>query len=224
MSTPSLTNVCVVCGAEESLDALLMRMIDDTEVRNLIADVIALSLPVGKDVLRYLRLHKPAKQRLRLTTVRKLLAELVPDIQRLAIERKGRVWVVSGDMWTAAFQAVFDADKRGSLTLPLEGNGYLYGVLTRMADREEGETEREQEKVVRQRVAQPGERTLEDLVTEGLAGQPAAQAAHAALTSQGATPDPEAAEKAALAADIRRRLAADLAARKARQQTAESPE
>ena len=60
MSAADLTHTCVVCGAEESLDALLMRMIDDDEARRLLADVVTMSLPLGGQVVQYLRLHKPA--------------------------------------------------------------------------------------------------------------------------------------------------------------------
>jgi hypothetical protein len=148
-----LTNTCPACGAEESLDSLLMRMIDDDDVRRLIADVITKSLPLGGLVVRYLRLFKPAKQKLRMTTVHKVLSELVPDIQRAVIERNGRIWAAGTDAWKAALQAVFDAHDKGTLTLPLQGNGYLYQVLTRMADRTEGEQERQVEEDRRHRAA-----------------------------------------------------------------------
>ena len=142
MSTTDLRNACPACGAEESLDALILRMIDDEQVRRLIASVLTASLPLGGLLVRYLRLHKPAKQKLRMDKLARLLAELVPDIQRTAIERNGRLWAVGPDAWKAALQAVFDAHDKGTLTLPLEGNGYLYSVLMRMADKTEAHQER----------------------------------------------------------------------------------
>lgn len=145
MSAATLTNTCAACGAEESLDALLLRMIDDDQVRRLIADVLTSSLPLGGLMVRYLRLHKPTKQKLRMDKCAKVLAELVPDVQRTAIQRNGRTWAVSLDSWKAAFQAVFDAATKGTLTLPLEGNGYLYATLMRMADKAEGQQERQTE-------------------------------------------------------------------------------
>ena len=145
MSAINLINTCSACGAEESLDALLLRLIDDDQVRRLIADVLTASLPLGGQLVRYLRLHKPAKQKLRMDKCAKLLAELVPDIQRTAIQRNGRTWAVVGDSWKAAFQAVFDAATKGTLTLPLEGNSYLYATLMRMADKTEGQQERQTE-------------------------------------------------------------------------------
>lgn len=138
-------NTCVTCGAEESLDALLLRMIDDDTVRRLIADVVTTSLPLGGVVVRYLRLHKPPKQKLRMTVVAKLLGELVPDMQRAVIERNGRGWAVSADDWKGAFQAVFDAVDRGTLKQPVQGNGYLYSVLMRKSDKAEAAEESQDE-------------------------------------------------------------------------------
>lgn len=138
-------NTCVTCGAEESLDALLLRMIDDDTVRRLIADVVTTSLPLGGLVVRYLRLHKPPKQKLRMAVVAKLLGELVPDMQRAVIERNGRGWAVSADDWKGAFQAVFDAVNRGTLRQPVQGNGYLYSVLMRKSDKAEAAEESQDE-------------------------------------------------------------------------------
>lgn len=200
MSAADLTHTCAVCGAEESLDVVLVRIFPDEDVRLLVEELITKALPLGDLLLRYLRLHKPAKQRLRMSTVRKVLAELVPDVQRVSIERKGRVWIVSPDLWRAAFQTVFDAADKGRLSLPLEGNGYLYGVLVNMADRREGESEQQREQERRQR---PGG-AVPSQAAEPVELQAEAEQAH----------DPAAAAKAAA---IRQQLRDELAAKKARQ-------
>lgn len=166
MSIAHLTHVCPVCGAEESLDSLMARMVDDDQVRRLIADVLTCSLQLGSLTLRYLRLHKPTKHRLRLEKVRALLVELVPDMQRKMINRKGRDWTVTLDAWKAGFEAVFDAAEKGSLTLPLEGNAYLYEVLLRLADRVEARDERDTEASRRSRTHQAGPQGMGDLLTE----------------------------------------------------------
>lgn len=151
MSTAILMNTCTVCGAEESLDGLLLRMIDDDEVRRLIADVVTASLPLGGLVVRYLRLHKPPKQKLRMSAVAKVLAELVPDMRRGQIERGGRIWHVGHDSWRAAIQAVFDAHDKGTLSVPLPSNAYLYQVLMRMADKTEAIAEQQVDETRRSR-------------------------------------------------------------------------
>ncbi|MFI5447564.1 hypothetical protein [Polaromonas sp. UC242_47] len=70
--------------AEESLDGLLLRMIDDDQVRHLIAAVVTDSLPLGGMVARDPRLQKPPKQKLRIGAVGRLLAELAPTYSATA--------------------------------------------------------------------------------------------------------------------------------------------
>lgn len=163
MTAALLTHTCPVCGAEESLDALVARMVDDDQVRRLISDVLACSLQLGSLTLRYLRLHKPPKHRLRLEKVRALLGELLPDMRRLAITRKGRDWAVPLDAWKGGFEAVFASAEAGSLTLPLEGNAYLYEVLLRQADRTEGAAERDTEAQRRSRSHEAGPQAAADI-------------------------------------------------------------
>lgn len=146
MAEARLVNTCPSCGAEESLDSLLQRMIDDDTTRRLIASVVEISTPLGILVVRYLRLHKPPKHRLSMEKATKILTELLPDLQRHAIERNGRIWTVSLDDWRGALQAVFDAVDKGSLSVPLaQGNGYLYGVLMNKANATEAQAENEHE-------------------------------------------------------------------------------
>ncbi len=139
---------CASCGAEESLDTLIYRVIDDDTARRLIHDTLKLSLPLGAQLMRYIRLHKPPKQKLRMARLQELLKELVSDMQRSVIERHGRAWSVSIDDWRGGFDAVFAAVDKGTLRLPLQGNGYLYQVLTRQADEAEAaqESQREQDR------------------------------------------------------------------------------
>lgn len=186
MSTADLINTCTVCGAEESLDALLLRMIDDDQVRRLIADVLTASLPLGGLVVRYLRLHKPPKQKLRMSVVGKLLAELVPDIQRNTITRTGRVWAVNAESWKAALQAVFDAHDKGTLAVPLQGNGYLYQVLMRMADREEAVQEKQVDASRRGRASEAGTQSVGEVL--GKLHGPAAEAGAPPIPPRPVTP------------------------------------
>ena len=145
MSTTELTCACSACGAEESLDALLHRMIDDDLARRLIAEVIGLSLPLGGQVVSYLRLFKPAKQKLRLTKMREVLTELTPDLQRARITRSGREWQAPLSIWADAFGQVAAARDAGTLNLPLTGNGYLYQIVMRLSDTAEAAVESERE-------------------------------------------------------------------------------
>lgn len=179
----SLVNTCAVCGAEESLDALIHRMIDDEQVRRLIADIMTTSLPLGGLVLRYLRLHKPAKQKLRMDKVAKILHELLGDMQRNCIERKGREWHIDKEGWKLALEAVFAAELKGSLTLPLDGNAYLYEVVMRLSDKAEGEAEKSAQASSRGRAHQGGAKSIAELAGAALhANSPSEEGVAAPLT------------------------------------------
>jgi hypothetical protein len=146
-------HVCPCCSAVQSLSAVIADMINDDEVRRYTADVLAYSIPLGGLVTRYLDLHVPPKQRLRLPDARALLAELVPDIRRQRITRHGREWQATDALWFAAFRALFDQAEAGTLTLPLKGNAYLYSILVNKANDAEAKAERSQQEQQRHRPA-----------------------------------------------------------------------
>lgn len=135
---------CPNCGASASLDALISHQ----ALRQLLATVMQLGLPYGGPLMRYLGLFRPARRELRPERAARLLAELLPDIQRGAITRRGRDWPAPPALWHAALDAVLDAAAKGSLQPPLADHGYLYEVLMRLADKQEGaqEAQREQER------------------------------------------------------------------------------
>ena len=150
MTSAQLVNTCPVCGAEESLDSMLHRMIQDDEARRLICEVITRSFVLGGHVARYLRLHKPAKHRLSMTKARAVLAELVPAVTG-SFTRKGREWQLGRDGWDAAFAAVFRQAESGALQLPLSGNAYLFEVAMQLADKAEAAAEKQHEHSLRSR-------------------------------------------------------------------------
>lgn len=147
-STTTLSAACPSCATEIGLDAFMRLAVNDEQMRGLVADLVAISLPMSADVLRYLRLFKPAKQALKTETVRRVLAELAPSIKSGQIEARGRLWACGADGWRAGFAAVFAAADAGKLKTPLAGNAYLFGVLANMADQLEAKAEacREQER------------------------------------------------------------------------------
>lgn len=147
-TTTSLGAACPSCATEIGLDAFMRLCLADEHMRGLVADLVAISLPLSADVLRYLRLFKPAKQALKTEAVRRVLAELAPAMQSGQIEARGRLWACGADGWRAGFAAVFAAFDAGKLKTPLTGNAYLFGVLANMADQLEAKAEasREQER------------------------------------------------------------------------------
>ncbi len=77
-----------------------------------------------------------------MSRVQALLGELLPDMQRGAITRKGREWLADVATWRTALESVFESNEKGTLKTPLDGNGYLYEVVMRTVDRFEARAER----------------------------------------------------------------------------------
>jgi hypothetical protein len=91
-----------------------------------------------------------------LSAISKVLAELGPDIQRNTFQRADRVWAADVESWKSAPQAVFDAHDKGTLAVPLQGNGYLYAVLMRTAERGEAPEEKQVDQNRKNRAGQAG--------------------------------------------------------------------
>ena len=124
---------CPNCGAGLSLDAL----VGHDALRQLLAQTLLSGLPFGRQLLRYLGLFRPLKRELRPDRAARLLGEVLADVQRGAVTRRGRDWCAPHALWAAGLDAVLDAAASGSLTLPLTDHAYLYEVLMRMADKQE---------------------------------------------------------------------------------------
>lgn len=138
---------CPSCNAEMDLDVLLAH----EEGRHVLAQLVTLGVPLGALLLRYVGLFRPPKRALAMSRTLALLAEVVPDIQRGAIHRKGRDWATTPAMWQQAIEQVLAVRDKGTLTLPLASHGYLYEVLLGQADKAEAVAEREREASQRSR-------------------------------------------------------------------------
>lgn len=189
---------CPACHAETSLEAVVGREADARAV----STFIGRNLHLGDALVQYVALFRPPKRRLGLARMVSLIEELMPDIERGAIARKGRDWPAPADMWRAAIHQVLLNRDKGTLTVPLTGHGYLYEVLQGMSDKAEAMAERDTDAQRRARAHQAGP-------------------AHVAVAAQAASALPAAAAVPAPAADapsaeVRRRLAqvrADVALR-----------
>ncbi len=133
--------ICPACNAESSLEAAIGREADARAM----ASFIERNVPLGAVLVRYIALFRPAKRRLSLARTVALFDELLPDLQRQAITRKGRDWAAPLPLWRAAIEQVLAARDKGALTLPLTSHGYLLEVMVGHADKAEGVAERERE-------------------------------------------------------------------------------
>lgn len=148
---------CPNCGAEMDLTVLL----SSVEDRRALARLAALSVPLGARVLRYVQLHRPARQRLTLPKQVKLLLQLLPDLEREAITWKGRDWPAPREAWAQAIDQMLAARDAGRLELPMKGHGYLYAIVAGMADKNEAAAEARREQDRRQAAqARAGQRGM----------------------------------------------------------------
>jgi hypothetical protein len=138
---------CPACNAEMSLDVLLGREADARAV----AALLEAHLPLGDALVRYVSLFRPASRRLQLARAVGLLHELLADVQRGAITRKGRDWPAPHATWRAAIDTLLTKRDKGALVLPLTSHGLLYEVMCGLADKAEAQAEAEAEDCRRNR-------------------------------------------------------------------------
>jgi hypothetical protein len=85
----------------------------------------------------------------------RLILELMPDIERGAIARKGRDWPAPHDLWRTSIEKLLQMRDQHKLTLPLTTHGLLYEVMCSQADKAEGQAEAQAEAERRQRRGTP---------------------------------------------------------------------
>ena len=132
---------CPACCAEMSLEVAIGREADARAM----AGFIERNVLLGGLLIRYIALFRPAKRRLSMARMVALFDELLPDLQRQAITRKGRDWAAPEALWRAGIEQVLAARDKGTLTPPLTSHGYLLEVMVAQADKAEGLAERERE-------------------------------------------------------------------------------
>lgn len=117
---------CPCCGAENSLDALLAH----DEAREAVWAVAQIHGELGRLAVQYLALFRPSQTALTLGRMAKLLNELLPDIQRGAINRDRVEYIAPPEAWMYGFREMLAKRNAGSLKLPLKSHGYLYEVMS----------------------------------------------------------------------------------------------
>jgi hypothetical protein len=156
---------CPACHAELSLEVILA----NEAARHAVARLATLSLPFGALALRYVALFRPEKRGLSIDRMVRLIEELLPDIERQAITRKGRDWDAPIEAWRAAIEVVLSKRDKGTLTLPLTSHGLLHEVLAGLAEKVEARAEadtEQQRKHRRTTGADTGPRDLQTLAQD----------------------------------------------------------
>lgn len=132
---------CPACGAEFDLATLFASEAEQQAFDRLVATI----LPIGRQVLLYIGLFTPPKQRLTAAKKFKLLYQLAPDLERRVITFKGRDWAAPLPAWALAIDQMLASRAAGRLELPMKGHGYLYAMLAGMADKAEASAEQQRE-------------------------------------------------------------------------------
>lgn len=133
---------CPSCGAVMSLDVLIAHQ----GAREAVVHALDVPAPLGRLLVQYVALFRPAKRELSIERVGRILAELLPLIRAAQIERGGRVWPAPLDYWVSAIEEMLE--RREKLTLPLKSHGYLLEIIAGIGNRAESraETKREAER------------------------------------------------------------------------------
>lgn len=118
---------CPNCGALADIDLLIA----NDDAREAIAAVTVISGDLGKAVIRYCGLFRPAKSQLSFARLAKLINELLPSIQSQRIERKGQLYDAPIEAWLYAVHTLLNKRDNDELSLPLKSHGYLYEIISK---------------------------------------------------------------------------------------------
>ncbi|PAT39185.1 hypothetical protein CK623_11545 [Vandammella animalimorsus] len=179
-----LIYVCPSCRAKNSLDNVLHQAVEDSDARRLVEYLVLQQQPtLGAQLIRYLRLHAPPKNRLSWSRTRQVLGEIVEALKSHRIHYRGREWQVRVDDWRAALDVVFRDAEDGKLRLPLKNSHYLWGVLANIANGHEAARESAIEQARRssgRSGPDQGARSLADVLPDAMANPQRAAPAPAA--------------------------------------------
>lgn len=132
---------CPACGADFDMATLFASEADQQAFDRMLTTI----MPIGRQVLLYIGLFTPPRQRLTAAKKFKLLYQLAPDLERRAITFKGRDWAAPPPAWSLAIDQMLASRAAGRLELPMKGHGYLYAMLAGMADKAEASVEQQRE-------------------------------------------------------------------------------
>lgn len=133
---------CPECGSQGHVSAFFV----EDDGKRLAMTLAGMQPELGKAVLGYLGLFKPAKTALRLSRASKIaqeVADLVATGQVCKDERSGVRRPANVSAWATGIEQMLA--QRHSLTLPLESHGYLRAVVYGLADKADAAAERQRE-------------------------------------------------------------------------------
>lgn len=132
---------CPFCGIELTVAQLFAH----ADTQRAVGRLAAVSIPLGARVLQYCALFAPAKTKLTVPKQVKLILQLLPDMERRAINHRGREWAAPLTSWAQAIDQMLASRDAGKLELPMSNHGYLYSIITGLADKVEARAETQAE-------------------------------------------------------------------------------
>lgn len=133
---------CPDCGADGHLSAFLV----EGDGKRLGALLAAMPPDLGRAVIGYLGLFKPAKTTLRLPRAVKLVEELRDLVDAGSVtndERGGVRRPATAATWAAGIEQLLA--QRATLVLPLKSHNYLRAIVFGLADQADAAAERQKE-------------------------------------------------------------------------------
>jgi len=140
---------CPHCGH----GADLIEFANEEAARQAVYLAADLPKPLGRIIMRYTGLFRPASRSLSWNRILKLLKQLKADIDAGRIERHGRIWSAPEPAWHNAINVVLEQAEQTKLKLPLKNHGYLYEIIS--ANQNSVETHAEQKIEEQRRHKQP---------------------------------------------------------------------
>ena len=143
---------CQACGAVISLDAAL----GHDGAREAVQIALQLPAPLGKLLVQYVGMFRPARRQLSMDRLASLLGELLQMIDSSKVERGGRIYAAPIPYWQQALEETLA--KRDSLTLPLKTHGYLITIIAGFAEKNESKQEAKAKERKRHGALQTGQK------------------------------------------------------------------
>lgn len=131
---------CPSCGSTASLDSL----IGHEAARSILVQAME-QTPVGKRLIRYASLFRPAQRQLSWERFAALIGPVLDMTRDAKIERHGRIWAAPTEVWIAAIDEIMTRRDEGKLTLPLKSHGYLMEIIAGQAGKVEAAAETSKE-------------------------------------------------------------------------------
>ena len=132
---------CPICGTELTI----IQLFASETTQMAVSRMIAVGMPLGAKVLEYVTLFAPPKTRLTVPKQIKIMLQLLPDLERRAINHRGREWAAPLTSWAQAIDQMLASRDAGRLELPMSNHGYLYSIITGLADKVEARAETQAE-------------------------------------------------------------------------------